>query len=107
LIRTLSGGAINAPTAKDVFREMAASGRKPAEIISEKGLLQIRDEGMIREAAARVIEENPDALAKYLDGREKLLQFFMGELMKATRGKASPELAGRILKKLLDARREK
>jgi aspartyl-tRNA(Asn)/glutamyl-tRNA(Gln) amidotransferase subunit B len=105
LIRTLSGGAINAPTAKDVFREMASSGRKPSDIISEKGLLQIRDEDMIREAAARVIEENPDALAKYLRGKEKLLQFFIGALMKATRGKASPELAGRILKELLNRRR--
>ena len=105
LIRTLAAGSVNAPTAKEVFREMAASGRKASEIISEKGLLQIRDEDMIRDAAVRVIDENPDALAKYLSGKEKLLQFFIGELMKATRGKASPELAGRILKELLDARR--
>jgi aspartyl-tRNA(Asn)/glutamyl-tRNA(Gln) amidotransferase subunit B len=105
LIAMVASGGINTPTARDVFREMSATGRAAAEIVSAKGLEQITDDGAIREAASRVIDDNPDALDKYLRGEDKILKFFVGQLMKATRGKANPQQAQAIVKALLDARR--
>jgi aspartyl-tRNA(Asn)/glutamyl-tRNA(Gln) amidotransferase subunit B len=105
LIGMLGSGRINTPTAREVFKEMAESGRAASDIISERGLEQITDDDAIREAASRVIDDNPDALAKYLIGNDKILKFFVGQLMKATRGKANPQQAEAILKALLDAHR--
>jgi aspartyl-tRNA(Asn)/glutamyl-tRNA(Gln) amidotransferase subunit B len=106
LITTLQSGRVNTPTAKEVFKEMAATGRPAAEIIAEKGLEQITDDDVIGEAARRAIEDNPDAVAKYLAGKEALLKFFVGQVMKATRGKANPQQVESVLKKLLDGMQE-
>lgn len=102
LITTLRSGKVNTPTAKEVFKEMAATGRSPRDIVADKGLEQITDEHVIREAAQRAIDDNPDAVAKYLAGKEALLKFFVGQIMKATRGQANPQQAESVLKRLLD-----
>jgi len=106
LIVALTSGKVNAPTAKEVFKEMASTGRPAADIIVDKGLEQITDDEVIREAAQRAIDDNPDAEAKYLGGKEALLKFFVGQVMKATRGKANPQQAETILKSLLSSHRD-
>jgi len=103
LIAALSSGKVNTSTAKDVFKEMASTARPAADIIAEEGLEQITDDGLIRKAAQNAIDHNPDAVAKDLGGKEALLKFFVGQVMKATRGKANPQQAESILKSILSS----
>jgi aspartyl-tRNA(Asn)/glutamyl-tRNA(Gln) amidotransferase subunit B len=105
LIGMLESGRINTPTAREVFREMAATGKTAGEIIAKRGLEQIRDDDTLRAAAKRVIEENPDEVAKYRGGKHQLLNFFVGRLMKETSGKADPRRAEAILTDLLESHR--
>ena len=105
LVRFQSDGRINSSTARDVFAEMVRSGESAADIISARGLEQISDEDAIETAAAGVLDKHPDEVGKYLGGKEKLLTFFVGQLMKVTRGKANPEMAAETFKRLLEERR--
>jgi aspartyl-tRNA(Asn)/glutamyl-tRNA(Gln) amidotransferase subunit B len=107
LINELAAGKINTPTAKDVFREMVSTGRSADDIIADEGLEQITDDDAIRGAARRAIADNAEAVAKYLGGKETLLKFFVGEVMKATRGRANPRQAESVVKSLLSALRDK
>ena len=105
LVSIVAAGKINTTTAKNVFAEMIASGKKAPAIIAEKGLEQISDDSAIEDAARKVLDDHPDEVAKYLGGKDKLLTFFVGQLMKATRGKANPQMATQIIKRLLEDRR--
>ena len=101
LIGAARSGRINSNTAKAVFREMASTGASAPDIISAGGLEQITDEDVLHEAARRAIEENPDAAARYRAGKVALIEFFVGQIMEATAGKADPRRAGEITRALL------
>ena len=105
LVTLQAGGKINSSTAKDVFKEMLASGIDAPTIVRERGLEQVSDDTAIETEAVAVLDENPEEVKRYLAGKEQLLQFFVGQLMKRTRGKANAALATEILKRLLDRRR--
>jgi aspartyl-tRNA(Asn)/glutamyl-tRNA(Gln) amidotransferase subunit B len=105
LIKAQTSGRINMPTAKDVLKEMLASGKDAESIIKAKGLEQISDEGALDDIVADVIDNHPEEVAKYLAGKEKLLQFLMGQVMKASKGKANPGKVTELLKTALEARR--
>jgi aspartyl-tRNA(Asn)/glutamyl-tRNA(Gln) amidotransferase subunit B len=100
LIGLVDAGTISGKIAKDVFEKMFASGRGAKAIVEAEGLVQVTDEGAIERAARQVIERNPGQVAKYKTN-DKLLGFFVGQVMKETGGKANPEAVNRILKKLL------
>jgi aspartyl-tRNA(Asn)/glutamyl-tRNA(Gln) amidotransferase subunit B len=100
-----AAGKINSTTAKDVFRRMLETGRKAGAIVAESGLEQTSDTSAIEADARAVLDENPDEVARYLAGKEQLLQFFVGQLMKRTRGKANPKMATDAIKGLLETRR--
>ncbi|HXV14480.1 MAG TPA: Asp-tRNA(Asn)/Glu-tRNA(Gln) amidotransferase GatCAB subunit B, partial [Candidatus Krumholzibacteria bacterium] len=100
-----ASGKVNSTTAKEVFQEMLASGKTAGAIVQAKGLEQISDDAAIEKEAVAVLDENPDEVTRYLAGKEQLLQFFVGQLMKRTRGKANAQLATGILKGLLEKRR--
>jgi len=102
LINIAESGRINMSTAKDVFREMVETGEKASDIIASKNLEQITDEKTLRAAAQQVITDNPELVARYKSGQDKLLKYFIGQMKKATRGKADPSRAVSILKKILD-----
>lgn len=102
LIGLVENNTVNNNTAKDVLTEMYQSGRPAAEIIQAKGLAQISDETAIFEIISQVIRENPDTVAAYLSGKDKLRGWFVGQVMKATKGKANPEVVNRRLAKQLD-----
>ena len=87
--------------AKEVIEEMYRTGAAPGTIIKEKGLIQITDEGALAETIAGVIGKNPAQLAQYRAGKEKVFGFFVGQVMKATQGKANPKLINDLLKKML------
>jgi aspartyl-tRNA(Asn)/glutamyl-tRNA(Gln) amidotransferase subunit B len=102
LIRMVENGAINGKVAKEVFDEMSVTPESPAAIVERRGLGQISDPAAIREVALQIIQSSPMQVEQYRSGREALFGFFVGQLMKATNGKARPELAREILHELLD-----
>jgi aspartyl-tRNA(Asn)/glutamyl-tRNA(Gln) amidotransferase subunit B len=104
LVTMQAGGRINSSTAKDVFKQMLATGRKAAAIVAERGLEQVSDTSAIEADARAVLDECPDEVARYLAGKEQLLQFFVGQLMKRTKGKANPKMATDIFRALLAKR---
>ena len=98
----LDSGKISTKIMKDIFPEVYKTGKSPKEIIKEKGLEQIDDEAELRNIVEQVIRENPDSVEKYKSGKTKLLGFFVGEVMKRTKGKANPQKTNQILKEFLD-----
>jgi aspartyl-tRNA(Asn)/glutamyl-tRNA(Gln) amidotransferase subunit B len=101
MIKLIQEGTISGKMAKEISETMYKTGRTPEEIIKEKGLVQITDEGALAEALAGILENNPEQLAQYRAGKEKLFGFFVGQAMKATGGKANPQLLNEMLKKML------
>jgi aspartyl-tRNA(Asn)/glutamyl-tRNA(Gln) amidotransferase subunit B len=101
LIGLIKEGTISGKMAKEVIEQMYRTGAAPGAIIKEKGLVQITDEGALTEAIAEVIAKNPAQLAQYRAGKEKVFGFFVGQVMKATQGKANPQLINDLLKKML------
>jgi len=91
-------GTISGKIAKDVFEEMYRTGDRPEKIVKDKGWVQILDEGEIEGVIRRVMEANPKLVEDYRKGKDKLFGFFVGEVMKATKGKANPKLLNELLK---------
>ena len=92
---------ITSRAAKDVLKEMWATGKDPSQVIREKDLVRVEDLGEIEKAAEKIIKESQAAVLDYKKGKEASLQFLVGQVMKETRGKANPETVSDILKKLL------
>jgi aspartyl-tRNA(Asn)/glutamyl-tRNA(Gln) amidotransferase subunit B len=101
MIRLIQEGTISGKMAKEVVEAMYKSGKMPQAIIAEKGLVQITDEAALAKTIAEVIENNPTQVEQYRGGREKVFGFFVGQVMKATQGKANPQLINDLLKKML------
>jgi aspartyl-tRNA(Asn)/glutamyl-tRNA(Gln) amidotransferase subunit B len=101
LIRLIDDGTISGKMAKDVIGEMYKTGKSPKAIIEEKGMVQITDEDTLKKVIAGVIEANPNQLSQYRGGKDKLFGYFVGQVMKATQGKANPQLINEFLKKML------
>ncbi len=101
LLKLIDDGTISGKIAKEVFNEMVSTNKRAGEIVAEKGVKQISDLSEIEEVISLIIENNPDEVSRYRAGQEKLIGFFVGEAMKATRGKANPKLVNEVLKKKL------
>ena len=102
LINLIKDGTISGKIAKTVFEIMADSGKDPKKIVEEKGLKQQSDPKELEEIVIKVLEKNSDKVLEYNSGKEKLYGFFVGEIMKASSGKANPKLVNDILKKKLN-----
>ena len=98
LINRIDDQTISGKIGKSIFEEMCLSGSTPDEIIESQGLKQISDNGAIEEIIMTVISENPSQVKAYLDGKDKLFGFFVGQVMKLTEGKANPTAVNSILK---------
>lgn len=103
LIRLIDDKTISGKIAKDVFAEMFATGKAPAEIVKEKGLVQITDTSAIEKIVDEVIAANPKEAENYRGGKTALMGFFVGQVMKASGGKANPKAVNEILKTKLEA----
>ncbi len=101
LVHLINEGKISGKIAKTVFDEMRRSGKAPEVIVTEQGLIQESDEGALAAQIDQVLAANPDKVTEYRAGRDKLLQFFVGQVMRATQGKANPQLLNDLLKKKL------
>ena len=102
LIERISDNTISGKIAKSVLEDVWENGSDVDEIIQTKGLVQIQDESLLKEIANKVIDSNPDQVAAYKGGKDKLFGFFVGQVMKETKGKANPKSINNILKNLLD-----
>jgi aspartyl-tRNA(Asn)/glutamyl-tRNA(Gln) amidotransferase subunit B len=105
LIGLVEEGTINQTTGKDVLEAMFASGREARDIVREQGLAQISDSEELHGILTQVLEESPDQVEEYLSGKAQVLGWFIGRVMRATRGKANPQLARELLEEKLEARR--
>jgi aspartyl-tRNA(Asn)/glutamyl-tRNA(Gln) amidotransferase subunit B len=101
LVRLIDGGRISGKIAKTVFEEMIATGDKPESIIEAKGLVQVSDEGELSAVIDEVLAANPKEVEQYKGGKTKLMGFFVGQVMKRTRGQANPQAVNDILGKKL------
>ncbi len=101
LIDLIADNTISGKIAKDVFAEMYESGKDAATIVEEKGLKQVTDVGAIEKIVDEVIAENPDNVAAYKGGKDKLFGFFVGQVMKKSAGKANPSVVNDLLKQKL------
>jgi len=102
LLWLVESDEISGKIAKDVFAEMLASGRGARQIVSEKGLSQVSDNAQIEQKARELVAANPDNVAAYRAGKQNVLGWFVGQVMKATGGRANPKLVNEILRRLLD-----
>ena len=102
LLHLLDTGVVSGKIAKAVFEEMYATGRGAREIVEAKGLTQVRDEGAIEAIIDEVLAENPKEVELYRGGREKLFGFFVGQVMRKSKGKANPGLVNEALRKKLE-----
>ncbi len=101
LVKLVESGQITAASGKKVFTRMFETGQPAGPIIAAEGLTQISDSGEIERACREVIEKNPENVAKYRAGNEGVFKFFVGQVMRATRGQANPQVVNDTLKRLL------
>jgi aspartyl-tRNA(Asn)/glutamyl-tRNA(Gln) amidotransferase subunit B len=101
MVRMIDDNTISGKIAKTVFEEMAATGADPKKIVKDKGLVQVTDTGQIEEVVKQVLANNPGQVEKFKAGKTKVMGFFVGEVMKATQGRANPKLVNEILRKKL------
>ena len=101
LITLITNATISGKMAKAVFDEMFSSGRPAGDIVKERGLVQISDEGAVEKLCDEAIAENPKAVAEFKSGKERALGSLVGAVMKKSSGRANPQLANKILKQKL------
>ena len=103
LVDLIADGTISGRIAKDVFADMFKTGKPAAESVEERGLKQVSDTGALEAAVVEVMDANPDRVTDYRGGNQKLVGWFMGQIMKASGGKANPKMVNQLLREKLDA----
>src|SRR5699024_11448011 len=97
LIKLNEDGTISSKIAKKVFAELVENGTDPEKYVKEQGLVQISDESQLREIVQKVLAENEQSVQDYLDGKKRALGFLVGQVMKATKGQANPQMVNKLL----------
>ena len=101
IIKQVDASTINSSTGKSLVEKVEVTGKAPAEIVQEQGLVAVSDEDAIRKIIVEVIADNPDQVATYQGGKTTIIGWFVGQVMKQSRGKADPQLTRSILEELL------
>jgi aspartyl-tRNA(Asn)/glutamyl-tRNA(Gln) amidotransferase subunit B len=101
IIRLVDAGTINTSTGRSLLEKVEDAGKAPTEIVEAEGLGKVSDEDALREIIVSVIENNPDQVATYRGGKTTILGWFVGQVMKQSRGKADPQLTSSMLEELL------
>ncbi|KAA0942077.1 Asp-tRNA(Asn)/Glu-tRNA(Gln) amidotransferase subunit GatB [Sporosarcina sp. ANT_H38] len=97
MIKLITDGTISSKIAKKVFKELIENGGSAADIVKEKGLVQISDEGTLRTIVTETLDANEQSIEDYKNGKERAVGFLVGQIMKATKGQANPPLVNKIL----------
>ncbi len=101
LVKLIKENVISTKIGKEVIKEMVQTGKSASQIVEERGLRQITDEGQIRRIVEEVIKRYPQEVERYRQGEEKLIGFFVGQVMRETKGKANPKLVNKLLREVL------
>ena len=101
LLRMVENGTVSLKVARDIFPEMYGTGKAPEQIVQEKGLTQVSDEGALSQIVDDVLEKNPTQVAQFRQGKPQVLGFLVGQVMKASGGKANPGKVNELLKSKL------
>jgi len=101
MLKLIEDGTISGKIAKEVFEDMFRTGKNPGDIVKDKGLVQISDTGELERAVDEILAKSPNEVERYRAGDEKLMGFFVGQIMKATKGKANPKMLNDLLKQKL------
>ena len=101
LLTLVDQGVISLKVAREIFPDVYASGKAPARIVQEKGLTQVSDEGALTTMIDEVLKENPAQVGQFKEGKQQVLGFLVGQVMKASGGKANPGKVNELLKKAL------
>ena len=101
LVSIVDKGLISAKIANDIFADLMENGAMPEAYVKEKGLVQISDSSALEAAVGKVLADNPAEVEAFRGGKTKLISFFVGQVMRATRGKANPALVNELLAKKL------
>lgn len=104
LIKLVKDEKINNNTGKKVLRDMFETGKDPNSIVKEKGLIQISDQGELSSIVDKVLDDNQQSIEDYKNGKDRAIGYLMGQIMKATRGKANPQLVNKMLVEKLESR---
>lgn len=104
LIELINNGTITGTIAKKVFKDMFETGDNPEKIVKEKGMVQISDENAIRDIVNKVLDENPQSVEDFKNGKTKAMGFVVGQVMKASKGKANPQLVNKLVEEELQKR---
>jgi len=102
LVALVTGGAVSTSAGKEVFAHMVEDRAEPDEVVEKYGLGQLSDEAELETLAARVVADHPAQAEQYRAGKQQVLGFFVGQVMKATQGRANPKLVNELLHKALD-----
>jgi aspartyl-tRNA(Asn)/glutamyl-tRNA(Gln) amidotransferase subunit B len=106
LIKMINENIISGKIAKEIFPEMLKANQDPNEIVKEKNLIQITDSSEIEKAIDKILSANPKQVEEFLSGKDKVLGFFVGQIMKETKGKANPTIVNELLKNKLESFRK-
>ncbi|MEW9676295.1 Asp-tRNA(Asn)/Glu-tRNA(Gln) amidotransferase subunit GatB [Lentibacillus sp. L22] len=104
MIQLIEDGTISSKIAKKVFAELVDKGGDPEKIVKEKGLVQISDEGQLRDIITPILDANEQSIIDYKNGKDRALGFLVGQVMKQTKGQANPPMVNKILKEEMDKR---
>ena len=102
MIALIEKGTISTSAAKKVLSAMFENPEDPEKIVEKLGLVQVSDEGAIKEMIDEVLKNNPQSIADYKAGKDKAMGFLVGQTMKMSRGKANPQIINKLLKEALD-----
>jgi aspartyl-tRNA(Asn)/glutamyl-tRNA(Gln) amidotransferase subunit B len=102
LCALVAKGTISGKMAKEVFEAMRETGKDPEAVVAERGLAQVSDSGAIEQVVRDVVAANAKQVGQYKGGNEKLFGFFVGQVMRATKGSANPGLVNEVLKRVLE-----
>ena len=101
-LKLVDDGTVNITVGKSIFEEVFRTGEDPKNIVDKKGLAQLSNSGEIRDMIRDIIAKNPGPVADYKGGKQKALVFFVGQVMKATKGQANPKVVNEIALEELD-----
>lgn len=104
MIKLIEDGTISSKIAKKVFSELVENGGDPEKIVKDKGLVQISDEGQLTEIITTILDNNPQSIEDYKNGKDKALGFLVGQVMKETKGQANPPMVNKIILAEMDKR---
>jgi aspartyl-tRNA(Asn)/glutamyl-tRNA(Gln) amidotransferase subunit B len=97
LIELIEKGTISSKIAKQVFADVMEQGGDPEQIVKDKGLMQISDEGELKQVVDGILDNNPQSIEDYKNGKDKALGFLVGQVMKETKGKANPQMVNSLI----------